>query len=118
MSVYIDPTRAQFDAFKSLPRDVPIHMLNLVKMRARAAYPILTKVGCEIVWRGAFATGLIGPDDMAWDVMFIAQYPDAHAFLAMISDPVYKSGVVHRQAAVETSQLIRTHPLPASDTFS
>jgi len=69
-------------------------------------------------WRGAFATGLIGPDDMAWDVMFIAQYPDAHAFLAMISDPVYKSGVVHRQAAVETSQLIRTHPLPASDTFS
>ena len=35
----IDPTREQFDAFKALPRDAPIAMLNLVRYRERAAYP-------------------------------------------------------------------------------
>src|SRR5262249_35561372 len=39
MSGSIDPTRAQFDAFKSLPRDTPIHMLNLIRLRERAEYP-------------------------------------------------------------------------------
>jgi hypothetical protein len=35
----IDPTRPQFDAFKALPRDTPIEMLNLVAFRQDAAYP-------------------------------------------------------------------------------
>src|SRR3546814_10662790 len=36
---HIDPERAQFDAFKALPRDTVIHMLNLVRFRDTAAYP-------------------------------------------------------------------------------
>ena len=36
---HIDPERAQFDAFKALPRDTPIHMLNLVRFKDRATYP-------------------------------------------------------------------------------
>lgn len=35
----IDPTREQFDAFKALPRDQPIQMLNLIRLRETAAYP-------------------------------------------------------------------------------
>ena len=35
----IDPTREQFDAFKALPRDQPIQMLNLVRLNAQAKYP-------------------------------------------------------------------------------
>ena len=35
----IDPSRAQFDQFKALPRDQPVHMLNLVRLRAMAEYP-------------------------------------------------------------------------------
>src|SRR4051794_29634267 len=35
----IDPTRPQFDAFKALPRDQPVHMLNLVRVREVADYP-------------------------------------------------------------------------------
>jgi enamine deaminase RidA (YjgF/YER057c/UK114 family) len=35
----IDPTRPQFDAFKALPRDTTIHMLNLIRLRPLAAYP-------------------------------------------------------------------------------
>ncbi|MEL7001073.1 MAG: DUF1330 domain-containing protein, partial [Pseudomonadota bacterium] len=88
----IDPTRAQFEAFKALPRDAPINMLNLVKLRAEAAYadgraatgaeayaaygresaPIFAGVGGEIAWRGAPEAVLIGPAEETWDVAFIA----------------------------------------------
>ena len=39
MSGSIDPLRAQFEAFKALPRDAPIQMLNLIRLRERAEYP-------------------------------------------------------------------------------
>lgn len=142
MTRHIDPTRAQFDAFKGLDRDQPIEMLNLVRFRALADYPaghalcdagltgadayrnygqetgaILAGVGGQIVWRAAYQTVLIGPEDERWDTMFVARYPTAHAFLAMISDPEYQKAVVHRQAAVDTSRLIRTKPGPVTDTF-
>ena len=143
MTGYIDPDRAQFDAFKGLDRDTPLNMVNLVKLRDKAAYPddhalaakaltgaqayknygaesgpVLADVGGSILWRGQFEATLIGPSDEDWDVMFIAQYPNAHAFLQMISDPLYKQAVVHRQAAVVTSRLIRSAPLPLTDEFA
>ncbi|MEJ2161362.1 MAG: hypothetical protein P8X53_12910 [Chromatiales bacterium] len=37
MSNYIDPGRDQFEAFKALPRDEPIMMLNLLRFREKAA---------------------------------------------------------------------------------
>jgi uncharacterized protein (DUF1330 family) len=139
---HVDPTRAQFDAFKDLDRDHPIEMLNLVRFRDLANYPgdhelardglsgaaayalygkhsgpVLEKVGGSILWRGGFQTMLIGPEDEVWDAIFIARYPTAHAFLAMISDPAYKKAVVHRQAAVLTSRLIRTAPASSGATF-
>lgn len=132
MTHFVDPERAQFDAFKSLDRDAPIEMLNLVKYRDIAEYPsdhalagagltgaqayrnygsetapIIARIGASIVWRGAFDCTLIGPSDESWDKVFIARYPTAHAFLEMVTDPVYREAVVHRQAAVRTSRLIR-----------
>ena len=125
--MHIDPTRPQFDAFKALPRDTPINMLNLVRLRARADYadgravtgaeayavygresgPVFARVGGTILWRGRFEATLIGPEDEAWDHVFIARYPDAAAFLAMVTDPAYRDAVKHRQAAVADSRLIR-----------
>lgn len=139
---HIDPTREQFEAFKDLPRDTPIQMLNLVRFRAKAAYPvshalvddastgaqayirygvetgpILNKVGGSILWRGSYDTTLIGPADEAWDAVFIAHYPNSGAFLAMVTDPDYQKAVVHRQAAVATSRLIRCAPSGEGVTF-
>ena len=140
--VFVDPDRAQFEVFKSLPRDHPIEMLNLVKFRPNATYPddhplaqsglsgaeayaqygrdtapILKEVGGSILWRGAFESVLIGPADEAWDACFIARYPTAGAFLAMVTNPDYQRAVVHRQAAVTTSRLIRTAPQPGGAAF-
>lgn len=53
---------------------------------------------------------LIGPAGEHWDAAFVARYPSAAAFLEMIADPAYRAAVIHRQAAVQTSRLIRTAP--------
>mgnify|MGYP001383529387 CR=1 FL=1 len=36
---HINPSEANFQAFKDLPRDEPIHMLNLLEYREQAEYP-------------------------------------------------------------------------------
>lgn len=137
MSNYVDPERDQFEAFKALPRDEPIMMLNLLRFRAEAVYadgrdvtgaeayaaygresaPVFQRVGGEIVWRGRPEVMLIGPGDERWDLAFIARYPSAHAFLEMITDPDYRVAVRHRQAALLDSRLIRTTAADTGDGF-
>ena len=39
MTGHIDPTRERFAAFRTSDRPGPIHMLNLVRFREKAAYP-------------------------------------------------------------------------------
>lgn len=130
MSGYVDPEKAQFAAFKDLPSSGPIHMLNLVRVRERAAYadgrdcsgreaylayaresePIFTRVGGRQHWLGKFELTLIGPLDERWDFVFIAEYPGSAAFIEMLRDPAYREAVKHRQAAVADSRLIRLSP--------
>ena len=134
---HIDPTREAFDAFKALPRDAPVEMLNLIRFRDRAAYPedhpaareglsgaqayrrygkesgpVFARVGGTIIWSGTPEAVLIGPAGERWDAAFVARYPSAAAFLEMLADPAYRAAVVHRQAAVETSRLVRMAPAP------
>ena len=137
MTGYIDPTRETFAAFRENDRDGPIHMLNLVRLRERAAYPdgreatgaeayaaygresepVFARLGGRIVWQGRFELLLIGPGQEHWDHCFIAEYPSVAAFVDMIRDPVYREAVKHRQAAVEDSRLIRTAPLATGRGF-
>lgn len=134
--IYLDPTREAFDAFKALPRDQPIHMLNLLRFREQAIYParhenagrgwsgarayaeygktsgpIFARVGGSIIWRGQMQAMLIGPDDKQWDACFIARYPNSATFMEMVTDSEYRLAVVNRQAAVLTSRLIRFKPM-------
>lgn len=142
MAGSIDPLRAQFDAFKALPRDTPIQMLNLIRLRDRAAYPeghprhgaeisgleayraygretadLFARLGGRQVWAGRPEAVVTGPADERWDLAFIAAYPNAGAFLAMVTDPDYRRIVVHRQAAVLDSRLIRLAPLDPGRGF-
>ncbi len=134
---HIDPEREQFDQFKSLPRDTPIHMLNLIKLKKSASYedgrvatgaeayaaygrdsgPIFQRVGGKIIWRGNPESMVIGPIDELWDIAFIAVYPNSGAFLEMVTDPDYQLAVKHRQAAVDDSRLLRSAELPIGELF-
>ena len=138
----VDPTRAQFDAFKALPRDRPLQMLNLIRLRELAAYPeghpdhcnglsgleayraygrttgpLFRSLGGRIVWSGRPELVVTGPPDERWDLAFIAEYPSARAFLSMVVDPRYREWVVHRQAAVLDSRLVRMEPLTPGAGF-
>lgn len=138
MAHYVDPEREQFEAFKALPRNLPVMMLNLVRFRDQAVYPdgreatgaeayaaygresapVFQRVGGEVVWRGKPELMLIGPRDKRWDLIFVARYPTAGAFLEMVTDPVYREAVKHRQAAVLDSRLIRTGDLDMGGGFA
>ncbi|MDQ2089058.1 DUF1330 domain-containing protein [Marimonas arenosa] len=128
----------EFRAFRDVPRGGPIHMLNLVKLRQHAEYPdgrtatgaeayaaygretahILKDLGGRIVWRGKMEAMLIGPQEGEdWDLCFIAEYPSVEAFVSMIKNPDYREAMVHRQAAVQTSRLIRMEPLDVGASF-
>ena len=137
MPGHIDPTKEVFAKFRDHARPGPIHMLNLVRLRPRAAYPdgrdvsgaeayasygresgpVFTRLGGKVVWQGSFELMLIGPQDEHWDHCFIAEYPSVTAFVEMIRDPAYREAVKHRQAAVEDSRLIRLKPRPVGKNF-
>ena len=140
---YIDPSPANFQAFKDLPRDTPIQMLNLIRYREKASYPadhdnagkdwsgadayreygrtsgpVLQRVGGQIIWRGKPQVTLTGPHEERWDAGFIAEYPSAAAFFAMISDEEYQRAVINRTAAVADSRLIRFDPREGGAGFA
>lgn len=142
MTGSINPLREQFDAFKALPRDTPIHMLNLIRLKPLADYPaghpdhgkglsgldayraygrttahIFARVGGRQVWVGRPEGVVTGPADERWDLAFIAEYPGAGAFLAMVTDPEYRELVAHRTAGVEDSRLIRLAPVEPGEGF-
>jgi len=138
----VDPTRDQFDAFKALPRDTPIQMLNLIRLKPVADYPpdhpdhgkglsgldayraygrtsgpLFQRLGGRQVWVGRPEVVVTGPVAERWDLAFIAEYPSAAAFLAMVTDPEYREHVKHRTAAVEDSRLIRLSPMAPGEAF-
>lgn len=131
-NVYIDPSRENFERFKALPRDVPIHMLNLIKFRDVAQYPeghanhgkgltgaeayavyragfqaLVADADAAMVWEAPMECVVTGPEG-EWDEAFVMGYPNAGAFFAMVKDPQYVRDVLpHRTAAVADSRLIR-----------
>jgi uncharacterized protein (DUF1330 family) len=139
---HVNPDPEGWKLFKSLPRDQPIHMLNLIRLRALADYPaghpdhgkgltgreayraygratapLLAKVGGRVVWSGSPQAMVTGPQSESWDLAFIVEYPSSAAFLAMISDEGYRVFVAHRTAAVEDSRLLRLSPRPPGEGF-
>ena len=141
-TVFINPDREAWAIFKGLPANAPIHMLNLIRLREVAAYPeghedhdrglsgleayraygrttahILARVGGRQVWAGKPEVTVTGPQSEAWDLAFIAQYPDARAFIEMVRDPEYRLLVTHRTAGVADSRLICLSPREPGEGF-
>ena len=139
---YVDPGRGAWDLFKSLPRDQPIQMLNLIRLKPLADYPadhpdhgkgltgldayraygrttahIFARLGGRQIWAGKPQVTVTGPATEAWDLAFIAEYPNAEAFMAMVRDPEYRELVRHRTAGVADSRLVRMDPLEPGEGF-
>ena len=140
---YVDPTREQFGAMMKLPEEGAVHMLNMLRFRDKAIYepghPLAEKglsgaeayahygedsaqyfqgVGGKVILSWQPRLVLIGPEDEAWDMVFIAEYPNAAAFGDMVKNPGYQVAVKHRQAAVLDSRLVRLNPQEAREKFA
>ena len=136
---FTEPWPAHFTGFLELPDDYPIDLLNLVLYRDKALYPAdhpqandglsgaeafrlygeksfpsFLEAGGQVIWSGRMEGMLIGPIMENWSLAFVARYPSATAFLKSVSHPDYKEAVVHRQAALKTSRLIRLKPFEAA----
>lgn len=136
--MYTSFSKETWQAFNGADRAGPIHMLNLVRLREEAEYadghkatgaeayqrygdisaPVLRKFGGRIVWRGAFELTMIGPSNETWDVCFVAEYPGVSAFVEMMKDATYREAMLHRQAGVLDSRLVRFGAQPASANFA
>jgi hypothetical protein len=132
MTTYIDPSRENWQRFKDLPRDRPIHMLNLIKFRELADYPdghpnhgqgltgreayaiyaerfqeLVADDGAAMVWEGPLECVVTGPEG-EWDEAFVMGYPNSGVFMAMVKNERYVAEALpHRTAAVTDSRLIR-----------
>lgn len=138
MTGYTGFSKEDFAAFRADDRPGPVHMLNLIRLREQATYedgrqatgleaygtygrlsaPVLARLGGRIVWRGGFELALIGPPGERWDIAFIAEYPTPAAFVAMVRDPDYRAAMVHRQAGVADSRLVRFSAQPPGNGFA
>ena len=129
---HIDPSRENWEAFKALPRETPISMLNLIKFRELADYPpdhpnhgkglsgreayaiygtafqaMVADDGAAMVWQAPLVCVVTGPPG-EWDEAFVMGYPDSGTFMAMVKNPRYVAEALpHRTAAVADSRLIR-----------
>jgi uncharacterized protein (DUF1330 family) len=131
MSNSVVPKPEQIQALVEHGPDGPIVMVNLLKYRALADYPVdkseakerlsgqdayrryganalkqLARVGASIVWGGAQSLVFIGGPEQEWDEVVCVRYPSRQAFLGMISNPDYLAGTYHRDAGLERTGLL------------
>jgi uncharacterized protein (DUF1330 family) len=138
MSRSVDPTPQSVKSLvEKVPSGVPVVMLNLLRFRARAAYPAerkqpdcsgreayaaygratgphLQQVGGRVVWQGSAKHCFIAPEGEDWDEVLLVEYPSKEAFLAMLKSPSYQAITFHRTAALDDARLIVTLQQPAS----
>lgn len=141
---YVDPTREQFKDLFGLSLTEPVHMLNLIRFRDIATYregtieatqppitgrqayglysaasePLYRGIGGRQIWIGKGQLTLVGPDTERWDLVFVAFYPTAQAFIDMVKTPEYQQATRHRTAGVVEARLIRCAALTAGTGFA
>ena len=119
----LDPT-----ALEAAPPG-PLTVVNLFKLREVAAYPSgtaptatsgleamlayaavsgerLAAVGGRFLSQGMMVGSLWGNDEVGWDLVVVAEYPDIGAVRALLDDPLYRDAYEHRRAAVEHQRVV------------
>lgn len=121
MERYLDLTKDQYKAFMTLPIDVPLQMLNLLKFKdkvedadisgaarykeyMKATVPFFKKSNAKINFYGDAKFTLIGPQELEWDKVLIIEYATKNDFIKMIDTEGYPSEM--RKSAIEDSRLI------------
>ncbi len=116
------PREINADLIASLPDTGPVVMVNMLRLRDRAAYkryselamPLIKARGGTVLWAGdgeAVAFGDAQAD--RWDYVVLVRYPARAAFLDMVRSAEYAAANVHREQAVERHVI-----LASAETYS
>jgi uncharacterized protein (DUF1330 family) len=116
------PKEVNAELIASLPDTGPVVMVNLLRLRDRAAYrryseltmPLIKARGGTVLWAGngeAVAFGDAQSD--RWDYVVLVRYPSRAAFLGMVRSREYAAANVQREQAVERHVI-----LAAAQTYS
>jgi uncharacterized protein (DUF1330 family) len=103
------PKEINAELIASLPDAGPVVMVNLLRLRDRAAYkryselamPLIKARGGTVLWAGngeAVAFGDAHGD--RWDYVALVRYPSRAAFLDMMRSPEYAAANAQREQAV------------------
>jgi uncharacterized protein (DUF1330 family) len=129
----LQPTAAQFRAFRDDPHDGPVAQINLLKFRVKAVYaPGDPEFGEDVSGRDAYqryseaftsamrevgGTTLLLADTERyfigggdWDGVLINAFPNRQAFIATLNHATYKDMSRHREAGLLAQDLIVTRP--------
>ena len=123
----IKPTKEQITAFLAAPSSGPVHMVNLLKFKAKttddksgeASYnkygenviKMVTERGGKLVWHGKPMGVLIGDNEAdKWDYIVIIEYPSREVMIEMTSNPKYDEIHGDREDGLERTALIPTRP--------
>ena len=116
------PREINAELIASLPDTGPVVMVNLLRLRDRAAYkryseltmPLIKARGGTVLWAGngeAVAFGDAQSD--LWDYVVLVRYPSRAVFLDMLRSSEYAVANVQREQAVERHVI-----LAAAETYS
>ena len=111
------PKEVNAELIGSLPDAGPVVMVNLLRLRHRAAYkryselamPLIKARGGTVLWAGdgeAVAFGDAQAD--RWDYVVLVRYPSRAAFLDMARSPEYATANAHREQAVTKHVILAT----------
>lgn len=129
---YLEASHNQIKQFQSKNLKGTVVMLNMLKFREIADYsktpnlspeksisgreayklysqntfPMIQKIGAEVLFSGQSDKFLIGPEDKNWDAILIVKYKCIRDFLEMTTNAEYLKGFGHRIAALEDSRLL------------
>lgn len=124
------PDAAQMTLLQEAGPAQPIVMVNLLKFRARAAYPdgrdahlsgreayqryavrvakLIGAFGGRVLFAGDVTALTIGIAEPLWDEVALAEYPNRAALLQMSLSPEWREAAVHRSAGLEGQLNIET----------
>ena len=103
------PKEVNTELIASLPDTEPVIMVNMLKLRDRAAYkryseltmPLIKARGGTVLWAGdGDAVAFGDPKADHWDYVVLVRYPSRQAFLDMTRSPEYAAANLHREQAV------------------
>ena len=116
------PREINAELIASLPDTGPVVMVNLLRLRDRAAYkryseltmPLIKARGGTVLWAGNGETVAFGDAQSdLWDYVVLVRYPSRAAFLDMLRSSEYAVANVQREQAVERHVI-----LAAAETYS